>query len=84
MLTGMTVEGEKLRETRRKAKSLHRRAWASAHSGRFDLRQGHWQFIPFPCNRREVNSGGGRMRKFSSIAFFFFFNLSEISSEAIS
>lgn len=87
MLTGMKVDKKKkTEETEQKtiltAKSFHRRAWVSAHSGRFDLRQGHGQFSPIPCNRREMNSGSGRMRTFSSI--FFFFNLNEISSEVIS
>lgn len=44
-----------------RAKFLHRRVWVSAHRGRFDLRH------PIPCNRREMNSGGGRVRTFSSI-----------------
>ena len=51
------------------AKSLHRRVRVSAQSGRLDLRQGHGQFSPIPHNRREMNSGSGRMRTFSSIFF---------------
>ena len=54
MLIGMkaglkkkTKNEEREQRTILTAKSLHRRAWVSAHSGRFDLRQGHGQFSPF-------------------------------------
>lgn len=64
LLTNDTVEGKNWQGRRDWwqfwEKSLQRRGWEPAQSGRRDLRQGHRRCIPIPCNGRK-----GRLQEYS-------------------